>query len=272
MVSYDEAESSAAASRPVELVLFEIGSTTYRYTTGPLALTVLGNAYSPEAVSISSVVLGASAHDQTVQIEVPSTNAFARLFIGVVPADVATCSVLRVQRSESSPFATTQLRFTGRVKAVKFSNDGTKAQVGVQSLESALNKQMSAFTYQGPCNHQLYSAGCGADPGAHTFTGTVSVVSGATITVPGVNASGKDFVSGFCHPTAIADFRMVISQAGDVLTLLLPFASSPLGQDVDVVEGCDHLLDGDCSVKYDRVLEYGGFAFVSLRNPFASGL
>lgn len=275
MTTYDQAESSAAASRPVELVSFEIGSSPpYRYTTAPLDLTVAGNAYVAQpGLSRSGVVLGASANDQTVSVELPANNAFAALYVDIVPAEVAVCTILRVNRGESPSFATTQLVFQGRVKAVKFSPDKRKASIGVQSREASFNKQMAAYTFQGPCNHQLYSPLCGSDPAAHTFTGTVAAVSGATITVSGLDASGMDFVGGYCHPTATSDFRMVIAQAVDVLTLLLPFAQSPLGQSIDVLEGCDHTLE-DCANLHDRVVAFGGFAWCpgDSNNPFRTGV
>ena len=268
MTTFDIMESSAASSRPVELISFAIGSTTYRYTTGPLDIELGGFTYAAEGITRSNVVLGATAHDQTLEVVVPSTNAFAALFVDVVPGEQATCTVLRLQRGEVPTYNTSALVFKGRVKAVKFQTGGRSATIGVQSLEASLNKQMLAYTYQGPCNHQLYSAGCGANPASHTHTGTVTAVTGATITVSGANASGHDFVGGYCKPTAALDFRMVIAQTGDVLTLLLPFARSPLGSDVDCVAGCDHLLDGDCSNVFDNVLNYGGFAFVPIKNPF----
>lgn len=268
MTTFDTYESSAAASRPVELISFAIGSTTYRYTTGPLALDLGGYTYRPEGITRSAVVLGATAHDQTLEVVVPATNAFAALYIDIVPPEQATCTVLRLQRPEVPTFNTTSLMFKGRVKAVKFLKDGSTASIGVQSLEASLNKQMGAYTYQGPCNHQLYSARCGADPVEHTHTGTVTTVSGATITVTGLNSSGIMMTGGHVKPTTAADFRMVVSQAGDVLTLLLPFHSSPLGIDVDCVAGCDHDVNGDCGDVFDNVLRFGGFGFMPLKNPF----
>lgn len=272
MATYDEAESSAAGSRPVELITFAIGFTNYRYCTGPLAVTVNGNEYEPQATSRSSVVLGATAHDQTVQVDLPANNPFAKLYVDVVPSETATCTILRVQRGESPAFATTAVVFKGRVKAVKFSGDGLKASIGVQSLEASLNKNMLAYTFQGPCNHQLYSAGCGSDPALHTYTGVVTAVTGSQITVAGLDASGLDFLGGYCHPTGNTDFRLVLSQLGDNLSLLIPFAHSPLGQEVAVFEGCDHLPESGCAVKHDRVVAYGGWAWVPKRNPFASGI
>ena len=58
-----------------------------------------------------------------------------------------------------------------------------------------------------------------------------------------------------------------------MLTLLLPFNTTDVdvGTSVEVFAGCDHSL-ATCKAQYDNVANYGGFAFVPLRNPFESGL
>lgn len=272
MTTFAALESSAAGSRPVELISFDIGSTSYRYTTGPLDIVHGGFIYAAEGITRGKVVLNSAAHDQACEIAVPATNAFAKLYYNVVPAEIATCTILRLQRGEVPTFNTTQLVYQGDVKGVKFQTDGRKASVSVQSFESGRNGQMLAYTYQGPCNHQLYSALCGVDPALHTHTGTVTAASGNTITVAGAGASGLDFTGGFVRPTTHADFRDVMSQSGDVLTLLLPFVRSPVGNDVDCVAGCDHLLDGDCQQVYDNGLRNGGFAFSPVKNPFGGSI
>jgi len=131
---------------------------------------------------------------------------------------------------------------------------------------------MPTYTYQGLCNHVLYGPGCLVDPVAHRFTGTVTATSGLTITVPGAGASGIKFKSGYCKPTTITDYRMITAQSGDVLTLLMPFASSPLGATLELFAGCDHNVSGDCKNVFNNVDRFGGFNWVPNKNIFNTGV
>ena len=49
------------------------------------------------------------------------------------------------------------------------------------------------------------------------------------------------------------------------------FAIPTLGQTVDVFAGCDHSL-AICESKFANVINYGGFPFVPIKNPFNSSL
>jgi hypothetical protein len=128
------------------------------------------------------------------------------------------------------------------------------------------------FTYMSSCNHIHYDQRCGVSTAGFSHTGNVSAESGNDITLDGASASGLTFTGSFCRPTGMVDFRMVVAQSGDVLTLSLPFATPVLGTNVQAFAGCDRKIDGDCANTYDNVLEFGGFAFVPDRNPFADGL
>ena len=85
-------------------------------------------------------------------------------------------------------------------------------------------------------------------------------------------AAGFDFTAGYCKPTSLTDFRKVLVHSGDVLTLLLPFEFDVLNGDVQVLAGCDHLIEGDCALVFDNVAENGSFSFVPKKDIFATGL
>lgn len=272
MATYDTLEKSLQDSRPIELYEFTLGSTIFRYTSAEDDLTVGADTFTAEAIARSQVEQGSDAANRTLTVTVPTTNAFAAQYIDVVPGVRASINVFRYQRDESPSFGTQVLLFKGIIQAVQFTDDGTAAEIAVRSIETALNRNIPRFTYMGMCNHFLYSAGCGADPSAHNFVGPVSAVNGNDITLDGAGASGHDFVGGYCHMTGDNDYRMILAQTGDVLTLLLPFGTSPLGSNVQAFAGCDHLVDSDCALVFDRVADFGGFPFVPNINPFQSGL
>ncbi len=157
---------------------------------------------------------------------------------------------------------------------------------GELEAEITCNPQTNVFkrsgprmTYSGLCDHVLYDARCkilrSGDPaGEFTFTGLVSGVSGSDITVNGLAARGAGWaITGFVQAPAGApeDKRLILAQAGDTITLLLPFSIPVAGLNVDVFAGCTHDL-AICQSKFDNVINYGGFPFIPRKNPFNSTL
>lgn len=74
------------------------------------------------------------------------------------------------------------------------------------------------------------------------------------------------------------DHRLILSQSGDDVTLLLPFPETIVGSTVVLLAGCDHSIT-TCDTKFNtpedtlsNVINYGGFAFVPNKNPFETGL
>ena len=88
----------------------------------------------------------------------------------------------------------------------------------------------------------------------------------------GANGEADGFYDGgFVFFSSINDYRLILSHVGNDLTLLLPFPSDAAGETVRIFAGCDHTI-ATCKTKFDNVLNYGGFAFVPILNPFLTGL
>jgi len=272
MTSFNTLETSVESSRPIELYEFILGSVTYRYTSAEDIVTVGSADYTPLAIGRNQVEQGSDQSTRTLVVTMPSDNPFAEQYISVVPGERATVNVFRYQRDESPSFATQVLLFQGLVQSVRFPDDGTVAEVAVRSIEAALNRNIPRFSYMGMCNNFLYDENCGVDPSSFNYIGAVTLVDGNDVTVSGAGASGFDFVGGFARPSGANDFRMVLAQSGDVLTLLLPFADSIVGGNLQVFAGCDHLIEGDCALVFDNVAEFNGFAFVPNKNIFQVGI
>jgi hypothetical protein len=192
--------------------------------------------------------------------------------VNVAPAAKATVSIFRLQRGEAPAFNTQTLIYKGQVQSVVFPKDGTVGEIAVRSLDAARSQTIPRFTYMSSCNNLLYDVFCQIDPSLHDHSGAASGVSGNLVTVAGLDASGINAVGGYSTPTGAPDFRLILAQTGDQIEILLPFGTDPTGSNVQVVAGCDHQLNGDCSQVFDNVIEYAGYAFVPNRDVFRSGL
>lgn len=271
-MSFDSLESSLAGSKPVELYAFALGATSYYFTSSEDSITVGTTTYVPEAISRTDHAQSIDDRMRTMTITVPTTNVVAAQFRNVVPGQSVQVTILRLQRDDT-PTPVTILQYKGFIHSVNFPGDGRIAQVACKTVEAAVNRQCPRFGYSSLCNYVLYDSDCGVDPELFKVTGTVTVVSGNTITVPGMSSKPDGwFKGGYVRIQGISDPRMILNHVGDVLTVLLPFSADALGHVVDAFAGCNHRIDDDCDLKFDNVIENGGFAFVPTTNPFQTGI
>ena len=275
MADYDVLERSLQDSHPLEVYLFALGTDAFAYTSRGKITTVGSVEYVPESIARSAIEYGADSRSRTLTVTVPASNAFARRYVEIVPGRKATLSIFRLQRDETPTFATQTLWFKGEVQSVRFTEDGQSADIALRSLEGAKSRNIPRFTFMGSCNHFLYSPGCGVDSSLFNTIG-IATAGGDTSVLTHSSASGQVdgyWRGGYATPTAgDQDFRLILAHSGSTITLLLPFSTDVTGQSIQLFAGCDHDIFGDCSQKFDNVLEYGGHAFVPRKNIFETGL
>lgn len=267
-MTFDEHETSPLSGRPVELYRFTLGATVYRYTSAEDEYIYGAQLYYPRLISRGAMSL-ASGERQQLEISLPSTDDVAAWFVGVVPGEVMYLEIMRIHRDDTDQEAI--IYWDGRVTGAAYQNNSTRCVLQCATSESAFSRSIPRYKYQGLCNHMLYDERCLVDKDDFKFEGAVSVEATRSITVPGL-AAAKGAAWALGGFVAIGnDYRMVIAQSGDVLSLLLDFSSRVLGQAVIVYAGCDHLRD-TCEIKFDNLLQFGGFPYIPLRDPFKSGL
>lgn len=279
-MTYSAFETSRENNRPVEVYRFVHGGLTFEYTSGEDSVLVDGITYDPEAISRGKVMQSPSDRRSVLEVTVPSSNAFVDRFKLSTPASRAQVTISRVQRSDfPSPEAV--VIFDGFVSSVAFEEDCKVAKIACTPVTAAQSRPVPRPTYQGLCNNVLFDDGCKVDDTdpRWRFPGTATVVSGSVVTIPGISAFGVSwFVGGFLEVNGGDDSRLILSQSGDDVQLLLPFPGSIVGASVVVYAGCDHLV-ATCDAKFNtpedplsNVINYDGWPFVPTRNPYQTGL
>ncbi len=265
-------ETSRESGQVLELYTFTFGLEIFRFTSFQRDITWQGLFYTSEPISRTNTE--AAVEDQAGQLTItlPLDNPVPSKFIVNLPGKVGSVNVLRAHANDAAEEAI--VLFDGFIANVAFDGE-LEAKILCNPNTKIFNRAAPRFTYLGLCNHILYDERCKVDISLFTFTGLVSAVDGNDITVNGAGGVGlgDNFVGGFSRFPAGTqdDSRMILSQAGDVMTLLLPFAVDPLGKDIDLFAGCAHDLTV-CDVKFAAVLDYGGFPFVPRKNPFGTRL
>lgn len=268
-MSFDSLESSQQDSEPIELYKFTLGGELFLFSNTEDTITIASDTYEPTTISRSDLALGRDERRKVVTVTVPADNNLARRYIQTPPGKKASLSIFRLQRADG---VETALIYKGAILSVRFPEDQDVANISLQSIEAASSREIPRMTYMGPCNHILYDAQCKVISTNFRHINNVTVASGNDITVTGAGSSGLNFTGGYVKPSGVTDFRLVIAQATDVLTLLLPFETNPVGSTVEVYAGCNHILTEDCSVVFSNEIEYGGFAFVPNRPLFGADL
>ena len=268
-MTYPVVETSVETGAPVELYIFTLGGDTFRLTSGPDTVTYSGLTYTPIEVTRENVSVSRDERSEILEITMPSSFPLVRKYISIAPGQRGSLTILRVHRTDTDNQLVTV--FKGVIRSVGFTFDGLRSKISVMPLSGALSRPVPRHTYQGLCNHVLYDTGCQVPSSLFRHTAAVTGVVGDTLTVSGLSAKGSGWATGGYVTVGSLDFRLIIQHTGDDIRLLLPFPDNLLGQTVDVFAGCAHDI-ATCKSKFNNVINYGGYAFVPLRNPFETGL
>lgn len=277
-MSFDTFESSVEASRPVELYRIVQGGSTWEITDADREVTVASLTYLPESVERAQIEQGPEDEKAVLNVTLRADHPFARRFAPSTPGSLATITIQRYQYGDGATPEVITI-YEGRVSSVSFEEDETVAVLACIPEQAATSRPIPRFTYQNLCNHVLYDGGCKVDETDSRFrlTALVTAFDPATntATVAGAGAFGADWwVGGFMEINGGDDVRMILSQTGNDLQLLLPFPTPIVGSSVTILAGCDHTIE-TCDDKFDtpedpqsNVINYGAFAFVPLKNPY----
>lgn len=239
----------------VELYTFTAGASTYRYTSGPEDLLVGGFTFTAAAISRA----GIEASDDSSRAGVTIS---AEHDLGYVVAVLGTYNygtvIIQAWNGDTEAWDTA---WSGRV--VNISLSGAEAQIETQSILSVPARLGLYGKYQTMCRHALYGDQCGVAAATYKYEGTVSVVSGYTVTVPGLDGEADDY-----YTYGYADFgaygsALITDHAANVITLFCLIPGLIAGASADVYAGCDRLF-ATCLARFDNALRFGGFPWLPL--------
>lgn len=262
-MSFLSTETSVHGGRPVELYDFVINLTHYRFTSADQVVTHEGADYVPVPIGRTSIEQSDELAKAGLTISTARDNVFVAAYTAGISGRLASVTVFRGHAGDGE-FV---VMWKGRVISLVF--EGAQARIGCESLFTALRRQGLRARYQALCRHALYSAGCGVSSAHYQVTGTVLGISGSTVTLAaaGGYAAGW-FVGGFVrHGDYI--YRSIEGHAGSAVALDRPIPGLAVGDTLRLFPGCDHTSE-HCRVRFDNLVNYGGFEFIPGTNPFSS--
>jgi len=299
-MTYWDIEENQQLGSPIELYHFQAHDKYWRYTSADQDVTIMSGevALSGEDDVFSSIPIARAGIEQTSDISksdlgltVPRNNALANAYILNAPEGVTSLTVYRGHKvseqlysqisgeisGEIIPADILTTNFVavwkGRVISVSFSRD--EATINCESVFTSLKRYGLLAKYQYLCRVPLYGPECGLSMHDYGMSGEVSNVSGLTLDIAGASGeiegwSGEIdgwYVGGFLKQGSYT-YRQILGHSGDTIQIDKRIAGLEDGMTVVIYPGCNHALQ-TCREKFDNLLNYRGFPFIPLNNPFS---
>ena len=265
-MTFEAYETSVEAGSTIEIYTLSMGSTIYRMHDSPEpVLNIGGDDYERTQISRGSVETG----QEYLEITLPGSHAFSLKFATIAPGQTASLTIRAFQRADPSDI---RVVYKGVVRSVAFTQNASKSALSLIPINDAFDKEIPERTFQAACNNVLFDPDCKISAGSYSHTGAITAIVDNIVTVSGLLAAkGTAWSTGGYVAYGVLDYRLVLEQSGDDLTLVLPFHDDVLSKDVTVYAGCDHTI-ATCLSKFSNDTNFGGCPFVPTKNIFVTGL
>lgn len=259
-MSYSSTEASVASGQPVELYDFaDAFNNHWRYTSAADAVTHLGSLYEPAVCSRKEIEISDNHFKNDLEISLGRNNAFAIQYIAAPPESEITLTVYRLHGTDYIYY------WQGVIASVSFDGNGA-ATVKASPKSSGMQFTGKRRKCQKLCDHALYDSGCGVNRESFKSTGTITTISGTTITSSAFSAKADGYFTAGILIVGNAK-RLILSHTTNTITISRPILSAAAGNSFTAYAGCDH-LPTTCLNKFDNIYNYGGVEFLPDDNPF----
>ncbi len=265
-MTFESLETSMAGGSRIELYTLAIGSVIYRmHNSVELTITESGDIYHRTQVSRGPVATG----QESLDITLPGSHEFSLKFAEIAPGQAASLTIRAYHRADPSDV---RVIYMGVVRSVAFTSSMAFSKLALIPINEAFDKEMPERTFQAACNNVLFDVDCKVSAGLWSYVDAVTAIVDNVVTINGLAAAkGSGWATGGYVAYGVLDYRLILTQTADDLTLVLPFHEDVLGQDVTVYAGCAHSI-GVCASKFGNAINYGGHPYVPTKNIFISGV
>jgi hypothetical protein len=271
---------------PIELITFENGAITHRYSNTVLPYTVGINTFEPLAYSRNKFSQSKDSDDNNITLNVPAEIEIAALYNGVLTSNMTFCTIERIHFDD--PDGQLQTLWRGRV--VVLNRQGNRVDILMQPITSGA-ESTPRDVFSGLCNAFLFQTpGCLLVRENWKFDGTIDAlnVAGDEITVNGLRAQAVALDAAQGHSTEVLSVAELDTywQGGyievngeirdivqgdfggdpDAFRIDQPFRSIATTNPCTVYAGCTLTRD-ICNRKFDNVLNFQGYPDIPEIDP-----
>ncbi len=266
MPTFEELEASQESGSRVEIFTLAQGSTMYRmHNSVEATVSYLGDTYTKTQVSRGAISTG----EESLEIKLAGSHPFTLSFSTIAPGQTASLTIQSYHRANP---ADVRVIYKGVVMSVAFTRDMAESALSLIPINEAFNKEIPERTFQAACNNVLFDPDCKVSSGSFSHIGAVSALVDNVATITGLLAAkGDGWATGGYLSYGVLDYRLILRQNGDDVSLVLPFHEDVLAENVSVFAGCDHTID-TCLAKFANDINFGGHPHVPTKNIFLTGL
>jgi hypothetical protein len=272
-------ERSIQDGRPVELYRIQTSAgLEWRFTNAEdELLDELSLLYQPAAVDRDQFQQSQDRRATEMTLRMPYlddvTDEFAQQYVDKPPEGLTTLTIKRHHLTDAG--AEFVQFWEGTIISAAYDQDG-QVEVLCRGFKNIFEREGPRARWNEKCRHILYDVGCQLIAADFTdFNVQVDSIAsdGVTLTL-GANLSSPvpSFIGGKAIKDNGKDYRLIVGQSANVITLQFPFRNDFVAGDlVDLEQGCDHGI-GDCQSQFSNIDNYGGFPYTPGLNPFNEGL
>jgi len=265
-MSYQIVEQSLADGQPVELYEFKQHINYWFYTSGVDAVEWNARSFVPAAITRSAVTQSNEMSGAKLTLVFPRDHPFVAQFVGMSPDFPTTLTIFRGHATDTAKEWAAYWK--GRV--VRASATRSEVTLECESLFSSMQRTGCRARFQLTCRHALYSAACGVSSALHRTTALVQSSTSSSLICTGVSSFPNGWFTGGIVQFPSGTLRFISEHKSDLITCTRPFTENVNGQTVSVFPGCDHAKQ-TCINKFDNLLNFGGFPYIPVVNPFGGG-
>lgn len=290
-MAYNNIESNTEIS-PIELYKFyNADGTVKTYNSGTESITYLSESYTPEIINTSDIELTDEVEARTLTVTVSRKSSIAGLFLIYAPIEQLWLTIYRKHLNDADSEYVTY--WTGMVAGIEYTEEN--ANLICKPIDTAFNKIGLWKTYASKCQHMFADIRCKVNIALPQYSQTAVLTA-----VNGIELESQQFgewsnffdggtgsslipngwwTTGYIQVPSTGEVRMITYHGDDMqgtfpigygynkITILSGINGLIAGMTVNIITGCNRDLN-TCNNKFDNVINFGGFPFIPLNNPF----
>lgn len=253
---------------PIELYKFSLGTSIWRYAaTNPHDYTYKSEIYKAEYVLRTGLHFSNDPAKDVLTLTLPADNEIAQMFFAGTPEYEMQLSIYR------GDFGAENLStiWTGYVNGASHTFDESTytCDLTCETIASRMDRRGLARNYQILCPHTLFDMNCQVSKTASSSFAQVYVdSSNSYVTLVGTFAN--NYFAGGQIIKENGQRRFIMSNTNNLIYLERPMGFSK-GETVTMYPGCNKSWS-DCTGKFNNGLNYGGFRWIPITNPFVTNI
>lgn len=269
-MSFTSLEASQSDSEPIELYEFSYLNTTQFFNSGAIPITINSTVYAPTQISRTEITDSGEIGKNQITLTCPDQFPISALFGAGPPDDIVTVTIKRVQAGALDS-SNTVIIWLGRILSVNW--PPLRSEITCENVFTALRAAGLHRVYTINCPFTLYGEQCGAIIAAFTEVHTIDIQVGNVLTGSTLNDQTDGWWAGgkltWEYSPGLFAKRGIKNHVGTQIEITFALPNFPLGTAVNVSAGCDHTFP-TCTSKFGQTLNYGGFPFMTQKNPWGN--